>query len=61
MCESWVFIISTLFRGQLLLVKLEIVIVTLDSVRGRGVTLVSLAPRWVWGSEMKGLLCFSWL
>lgn len=60
MCESWVFIISTLFRGQLLLVKLEIVIVTLDSVLG-GVTLVSLAPRWVWGSEMKGLLCFSWL
>lgn len=60
MCESWVFIISTLFRGQLLLVKLEIVIVTLDSVLGV-VTLVSLAPRWVWGSEMKGLLCFSWL
>lgn len=36
MCESWVFIISTLFRGQLLLVKLEIVIVTLDSVLGGG-------------------------
>lgn len=49
MCESWVFIISTLFRGQLLLAKLEIVIVTRDSVLGE------------WGSEMKGLLCFSWL